>query len=54
MHQLILAGQKSTEQETCVQQVAKQKTNSVASVRKRTIPTERQQLLGEVSGNFCR
>jgi hypothetical protein len=27
--------------------------NSVASVRKRTIPTERTQLVGEVSGNFA-
>jgi hypothetical protein len=26
----------------------------VASVRERTIPTERQQLVGEVSANFCR
>jgi hypothetical protein len=28
------------------------KTNSVALVRKRTIPTERPPLVGEVSGNF--
>jgi hypothetical protein len=28
------------------------KTISVASVRKRTIPTERPQLVGEVSANF--
>jgi hypothetical protein len=27
--------------------------NSVALVRKRTIPTERPQLVGEVSANFC-
>jgi hypothetical protein len=29
------------------------KTNSVARVRQRTIPTERQPLVGKVSGNFC-
>jgi hypothetical protein len=29
------------------------KTNSVAWVRERTIPTERPQLVGEVSANFC-
>jgi hypothetical protein len=29
------------------------KTNSVALVRKRTIPTERPRLVGEVSANFC-
>jgi hypothetical protein len=28
------------------------KLNSVVLVRKRTIPTERQQLVGEVSANF--
>jgi hypothetical protein len=28
-------------------------TNSVALVRRRTIPTERPPLLGEVSANFC-
>jgi hypothetical protein len=28
-------------------------TNSVALVREQTIPTERPQLLGEVSANFC-
>jgi hypothetical protein len=28
-------------------------TNSVALVRDRTIPTERQTLVGEVSTNFC-
>jgi hypothetical protein len=31
----------------------KAKLNSVALVRKRTIPTERPQLLGKVSANFC-
>jgi hypothetical protein len=31
----------------------KKKANSVALVRKRTIPTERPQLVGEVSANFC-
>jgi hypothetical protein len=31
----------------------KQKTNSMAWVRKRTIPTERPPLVGEVSANFC-
>jgi hypothetical protein len=30
------------------------KTNSVAVVRKRTIPTERPPLVGEVSANLCR
>jgi hypothetical protein len=30
----------------------KQKPNSVALVRKRTIPTERSSLVGEVSANF--
>jgi hypothetical protein len=30
----------------------KQKKNSVALVRKRTIPTERPPLVGEVSANF--
>jgi hypothetical protein len=29
------------------------KKNSVARVHERTIPTERQQLVGEVSANFC-
>ena len=29
------------------------KTNSVALVRTRTIPTERPPLVGEVSANFC-
>jgi hypothetical protein len=29
------------------------KLNSVAVVRKRTIPTERPPLVGEVSANFC-
>jgi hypothetical protein len=29
------------------------KLNSVALVRKRTIPTERPPLVGEVSDNFC-
>jgi hypothetical protein len=29
------------------------KTNSVASVRERTIPTERPPLVGEVNSNFC-
>jgi hypothetical protein len=28
-------------------------TNSVALVRERTIPTEQQPLVGEVSANFC-
>jgi hypothetical protein len=31
----------------------KEKTNSVALVRKQTIPTERRPLVGEVSANFC-
>jgi hypothetical protein len=31
----------------------KTKTNSVALVRERTIPNERQPLVGEVSANFC-
>jgi hypothetical protein len=30
-----------------------EKKNSVAVVRKRTIPTERPPLVGEVSANFC-
>jgi hypothetical protein len=30
------------------------KTNSVALVRARTIPTEQPPLVGEVSANFCR
>jgi hypothetical protein len=29
------------------------KTNSVALARKRTMPTERPPLVGEVSANFC-
>jgi hypothetical protein len=29
------------------------KKNSVTRVRERTIPTERQPLVGEVSANFC-
>jgi hypothetical protein len=33
-------------------QTNKNKTNSVALVRKRTIPTERPPLVGEVSANF--
>jgi hypothetical protein len=32
----------------------KELTNSVALVRERTIPTERQPLVGKVSANFCR
>jgi hypothetical protein len=31
----------------------KTKLNSVASVRKRTIPTEQPPLVGEVTANFC-
>jgi hypothetical protein len=31
----------------------KLKLNAVASVRERTIPTERPPLVGEVSDNFC-
>jgi hypothetical protein len=31
----------------------KKKLNSVALFRKRTIPTERPPLVGEVSANFC-
>jgi hypothetical protein len=31
----------------------KSKLNSVALARKRTIPTERPQPVGEVSANFC-
>jgi hypothetical protein len=36
-----------------VQHIHKTNTNSVALVRERTIPTERQHLVGEVSANFC-
>jgi hypothetical protein len=32
---------------------SKNKVNSVAVVRKRTIPTERPPLVSEVSANFC-
>jgi hypothetical protein len=32
----------------------KQKRNSVASVHKRTVPTEQPPLIGEVIANFCR
>jgi hypothetical protein len=32
--------------------ITKYLTNSVALVRERTIPTERPQLVGEVSANF--
>jgi hypothetical protein len=32
---------------------AYKKKNSVASVRKRTIPTERPPLVGQLSANFC-
>jgi hypothetical protein len=35
-----------------VEQSNKKQTNSVALVRKRTIPTERPPLVGEVSANF--
>jgi hypothetical protein len=31
----------------------KQKLNSVALVRKQTIPTERPRVIGEVSANYC-
>jgi hypothetical protein len=34
-------------------QTNKNKANSVALVRERTIPTERPPLVGEVSANFC-
>jgi hypothetical protein len=34
-------------------QSKKTKLNSVALVRKRTIPTERPPLVGEVSANLC-
>jgi hypothetical protein len=39
---------------TCIRvvQVNKNKTNLVALVRKRTIPTERLPLVGEVNANF--
>jgi hypothetical protein len=33
--------------------INKKKVNSVAVVRKRTIPTERPPLVGEVSANLC-
>jgi hypothetical protein len=33
--------------------IYKQKTNSALLARKRTIPTERPPLVGEVSANFC-
>jgi hypothetical protein len=33
--------------------IFKEQKNSVALVRKRSIPTERPPLLGEVSANFC-
>jgi hypothetical protein len=33
--------------------IKKTKLNSVALVRKRTIPTERPPLVGEISYNFC-
>jgi hypothetical protein len=36
---------------TCVKM--KKKNNSVAVVRKRTIPTERPPLVGEVGANLC-
>jgi hypothetical protein len=35
------------------QRAKKKKLHSVAVVRKRTIPTERPPLVGEVSANFC-
>jgi hypothetical protein len=34
--------------------ITTKKLNSVAVVRKRTIPTERPPLVGEVSANLCR
>jgi hypothetical protein len=34
-------------------QTNEQKTNPVALVRERTIPTQRPPLVGEVSANFC-
>jgi hypothetical protein len=33
--------------------LSKQQTNSVAFVRKQTMPTDRPPLVGEVSANFC-
>jgi hypothetical protein len=33
--------------------VSQDKLNSVALVRKAAVPTERPQLVGEVSANFC-
>jgi hypothetical protein len=39
-------------QMTKQREVNEEKTNSVALVRMRTIPTERPQLVGEVSTNF--
>jgi hypothetical protein len=36
----------------CFYNQANKKTNSVALVRKRTIPNERPPLVGEVSANF--
>jgi hypothetical protein len=35
------------------EQSPSKKLNSVALVRKGTIPTERPQLVGEISANFC-
>jgi hypothetical protein len=38
---------------SCICCVSKHKTNSVAVVRERTIPTEQLPLLGKVRANFC-
>jgi hypothetical protein len=40
-------------QETLFEQLTTFKINSAALVRKRTTPTERPPLVGEVSANFC-
>jgi hypothetical protein len=39
--------------ETKIEKINKKKLNSVAIVRKRSIPTERPPLVDEVSTNLC-
>jgi hypothetical protein len=43
----------ATNQNFIHEEINKTKTNSMALVRKRTIPTEQPPLVGEVSDNFC-
>jgi hypothetical protein len=48
-----LASGRSPSKESYRLSIKNNKLNSVAVIRKRTIPTERPPLVGEVSANLC-